>query len=115
LVKLCHFKKITDLKDIMRDLEEIKKEMKAPAGKPFPRNILNDTPPIENRTQDKKGPESVTPEGEEKLSPGIGEEKGKREREIEMAMKDPSVQSFMNIFKARVLSIKPVERTEKKE
>ena len=115
LVKLSHFKKITDLKDIMRDLEEIKKEMKAPPGNSFPKNTPNDTPPIENGTQDKKGLESVTPEGEEKLSPGIGDEKGKREREIEMAMKDPSVQSFMNTFKARVLSIKPVERTEKKE
>jgi DNA polymerase-3 subunit gamma/tau len=115
LVKLSHFKKITDLKDIMRDLEEIKKEMKAPPGNSFPRNISNDTPPIENKTQDKKGLESVAPEGGEKLSPVIGDEKGKREREIEMAMKDPSVQSFMNTFKARVLSIKPVERTEKKE
>jgi len=115
LVKLSHFKKITDLKDIVRDLEEIKKEMKAPAGKPFPRNIPNQTPPIENSIQDKKGPENVPREGDEKLSPGIGEEKGKREREIEMALKDPSVQSFMNTFKARVLSVKPVERTEKKE
>lgn len=115
LVKLSHFKKITDLKDIVRDLEEIKEEIKAPASKPFPRNIPNSTPPIENRPQDKKGPESVPTAGEEKLSPGIGEEKGKRERDIEMAMKDPSVQSFMNTFKARVLSIKPVERTEKKE
>ena len=115
LVKLSHFKKITDLKDIVRDLEKIKKEMKAPAGRPFSGNMPNDTPPIENRTQDKKNPESVLPEGKEKLSPGIGEEKGKREREIEMAMKDPSVQSFMNTFKARVLSIKPVERTKKKE
>ena len=115
LVKLSHFKKITDLKDIVRDLEKIKKEMKAPAGRPFSGNIPNDTPPIENRTQDKKNPESVSPEGKEKLFSGIGEEKGKREREIEMAMKDPSVQSFMNTFKARVLSIKPIERTKKKE
>ncbi len=115
LVKLSHFKKIADLKDIVRDLEEIKKEIKAPSGKTFSRNIPNDTPPLESRAQDKKGSESVPPAGKEKLSPGIGEEKGKREREIEMAMKDPSVQSFMNTFKARVLSIKPVERTEKKE
>jgi len=115
LVKLSHFKKIADLKDIVRDLEEIKKEIKAPSGKTFSRNIPNDTPPLENRAQDKKGSGSVPPAGERKLSPGIGEEKGKREREIEMAMKDPSVQSFMNTFKARVLSIKPVERIEKKE
>ena len=51
----------------------------------------------------------------ESLSVPTGEEKGKRERELETAMKDPSVKSFMDTFKARVLSVKPIERAEKKE
>lgn len=110
LIKLCHFKKIVDMKDIIKDIENLKKGMTSPSAKPFPEaNVQEPT-----RTPQKE--ESKPPESEmkEPLSPEIEKEKGKRGREIEMAMKDPSVKSFMDTFKARVLSVKPVERTEKK-
>ncbi|MBA7670535.1 DNA polymerase III subunit gamma/tau [subsurface metagenome] len=110
LIKLCHFKKIADMKDIIKDIENLKKGMTSPSAKPFPEaNVQEPT-----RTPQKEETKPPEPEMKEPLSPEIEEEKGKRGREIEMAMKDPSVKSFMDTFKARVLSVKPVERTEKK-
>lgn len=110
LIKLCHFKKIVDMKDIIKDIENLKKGMTSPSAKPFPEaNVQEPT-----RTPQKEESKPPEPEMKEPLSPEIEKEKGKRGREIEMAMKDPSVKSFMDTFKARVLSVKPVERTEKK-
>lgn len=110
LIKLCHFKKIVDMKDIIKDIENLKKGMTSPSAKPFPEANVQE-PTRTPRKEESKPPE---PEMKEPLSPEIEKEKGKRGREIEMAMKDPSVKSFMDTFKARVLSVKPVERTEKK-
>ncbi len=110
LIKLCHFKKIVDMKDIIKDIENLKKGMTSPSAKPFPEANIQE-PTRTPRKEESKPPE---PEMKEPLSPEIEKEKGKRGREIEMAMKDPSVKSFMDTFKARVLSVKPVERTEKK-
>ena len=110
LIKLCHFKKITDMKDIIKDIENLKKGMPSPSAKPFPEaNVQEPT-----RSPRKEESKPSEPAMKEPLSPEIEKEKGKRGREIEMAMKDPSVKSFMDTFKARVLSVKPVERTEKK-
>ncbi len=111
LVKLCHFKKIVDLEDIMKDLEDLKKEKTAPFGKPITKSVA----PSSSRTEENSASKNLPPKINENLSTPVGEEKGKREREIEMALKDPSVKSFMDTFKARVLSVKSVERTEKKE
>jgi DNA polymerase-3 subunit gamma/tau len=110
LVKLCHFKKIADLEDIMKDLEDLKKDKTAPVGKPITKSVA----PSSSRTEEKADSRNFPPKVNENLSTPVGE-KGKREREIEMALKDPSVKSFMDTFKARVLSVKPVERAEKKE
>lgn len=118
LVKMCHFKQIADLKDIMKDLEDLKKEMKAPSGKHIPES----TAPSSSRAKDMSGSnrdrpdsKSPAPKMKEGLSAPSGEDMGKKERELDIALKDPSVKSFMDTFKARVLSVKPIERAEKKE
>jgi DNA polymerase-3 subunit gamma/tau len=41
----------------------------------------------------------------------VGRE-NKREKEMELALKDPSVQAFMDTFKAQILSIEPIKRTK---
>ncbi len=118
LVKLCHFKQIADLKDIMKDLEDLKKEMKAPSEK----HILKSAAQSASRAGDIPGSNSDVPDVKSpalkmKEGPSVpsGEDKGKRERELDIALKDPSVKSFMSTFKARVLSVKPIERAGKKE
>lgn len=99
LVKLCHFKKVTPLKDILQELEEMKKGIKAPSG------------PQENAEISVLRPEE---EKREESVPEI-EIQGKREREMEQALKDPTVQYFMDTFKAQVLSVEPIKRVKNKE
>ncbi|UCC40597.1 MAG: DNA polymerase III subunit gamma/tau [Candidatus Aminicenantes bacterium] len=50
-----------------------------------------------------------------KISEEIVEVGGKKEREVETALKDPSVQHFMDTFKAQILSVEPITRTKDKE
>jgi len=107
LVKLSHFKKITPLKDVIQELEDIKKELKSPSGKEFTKNT-----PQQEKVTEEKAPEVSSQRINETVLSKMEEDKGKRERDIETAMKDPSVQSFMDKFKAQVLSIKPIKRAE---
>lgn len=111
LVKLCHFKKIMPLKDIIQDLEEIKKEEKSPSAPGF---IKERSQKMEEETE-KTAQEIPNQEIKEVIPEDIGTETGKREKEIEAALKDPSVKSFMETFKAQVLAVKPMKRTEKEE
>ena len=39
----------------------------------------------------------------------------KEEKETETALKDPTVQAFMDTFKAQILSIEPTKRTKERE
>lgn len=99
LVKLCHFKKVTSLKDILQELEKMKKGIKAPSV------------PQENAEISVLRPEE---EEREESVPEI-EIQGKREREMEQALKDPTVKYFMDTFKAQVLSVEPIKRVKDKE
>lgn len=108
LVKLCHFKKITPLTDIVRDLEEIKKEMKSFSWKKASSEAAEEVSPKEKANADFPNQEISERIPEEE------EEKKKRQSEIADALKDPSVKAFMNTFNAQVLSIKPIKRTEDK-
>ncbi len=111
MVKLSHFKKITPLKEIMQELEDIKKEIKSPSGKKFNKDTFQKQEILEEKIASEASGQEIN----EKISEEIGDEEGKREREIETALKDPSVQSFMDKFKAQVLSIKPIKRADSNE
>ncbi len=50
-----------------------------------------------------------------KISEEIVVEEGKREKEMEKALKDPTVQYFMDTFKAQILSVEPIKRAKNKE
>lgn len=197
LVKLCHFKKVTPLKDILLELEQMKKGILNPQ----PAQNLTPISPLGGE-EEEKGDESIPPsqvqgaarekeqekdiyaellervqkeksflaallsqsssfkfrdkddgEGskileiffsggkkffmdtiqkqrkvlekmaseiagakvEVKLLEEIVEEEGKREREVEKALKDPTVQNFMDMFKAQILSVEPIKRAKDKE
>ncbi len=48
-------------------------------------------------------------------SPGPGSSVGRREKETDVALKDPSVQAFVDTFKATILSVEPVKGTKERE
>ncbi len=110
LVKLCHFKKIIPMKELLQELEEIKREMRGPGVK----KIVPDSPQTEKVPSGEPASDAAPQDEGKMITEEPGEVQGKREKEIEMAMKDPSVRSFMETFRAKVISVKPVERTERK-
>ena len=48
-------------------------------------------------------------------SPGRKSSGGRRDRETDVALKDPSVQAFVDTFKATILSVEPVKGTKERE
>jgi DNA polymerase-3 subunit gamma/tau len=196
LVKLCHFKKITPLKDILLELEQMKKGIlkPQPAKNLTPISSLGGEeekgdksiplPQVQDEARDKEQKKDIYAEllervqkeksflaallsqsssfkfrdkedgegskileiffsggkkffmdtlqkqrkmleeiaseiarakVEVKLLEEIVEEEGKREREVEKALKDPTVQNFMDMFKAQILSVEPIKRAKDKE
>jgi DNA polymerase-3 subunit gamma/tau len=118
LVKLCHFKKIVPLESIIEEIENIKKGMDNPKkgmDNPYETKFTENTIQEETIRQEKEEPEFHDQKMSEDVSQEIVKQSSKKEREIEDVLKDPSVQSFMNTFNARVLSIKPIKRGEDKE
>ncbi|MBN1270713.1 MAG: DNA polymerase III subunit gamma/tau [Candidatus Aminicenantes bacterium] len=116
LVKLCHFKNIVFLKDLLSEMEEVKKKQGRPEsenekfaeGVSIKGSDKKIQPPFRNKTQTepKTGLKGKT-DTEEKKRPLRGKEK-------EAALKDPSVQFFMDTFKARILTVEPVKPKEDK-
>ena len=138
LVKLCHFKKLVDLKELIEDVKNKTFSSQGPstyttrkepphinrsAGPPGSRNPKRPevkkepSPSVRERTE-KINPlkDRIKPAAETKKpeppAPASGERK--KEREIDKALKDPAVKSFMDTFKAQILSAEPVKKSEKK-
>jgi hypothetical protein len=95
----------------MLEIEDIKKGMENPSATKFTENTIQKEPV----RQEKEEPEFHDQKMNEDVSKETVKQSSKKERELEDALKDPSVQSFMNMFNARVLSIKPIKRGEEKE
>ncbi len=121
LVRLCHFKKIVLLKDILQEIDKIKKEGAVSAESP-PRSSWPSPAPIKAQEKLETGPRSSTPV--ETKTPAAAsptpfekpnDEPIKQEREMDIALKDPAVKTFMRTFKARVLSVEPIKGKAKEE
>ena len=121
LVRLCHFKKIVLLKDILQEIDAIKKEGAVSAENPA-RASWPSPPPI--KIQDKADirprpsvPAETKPPAAASHKPfdKPNDEPIRQEREMDIALKDPAVKTFMSTFKARVLSVEPVKGKAKEE
>ena len=197
LVKLCHFKKLTPVADIIKELENLKgeistkthqnaalevesrveekKETKSPPGiqnkgnntpreRPKKKEIIDEVIDVLQKEKSslaailaqyssfklRERTEKGTPDileiyfsggkkyyldtlqkemkllekiasdvlGEKvklKFSEEIVEESGRKEKEVEAALKDPNVQYFMDLFKAQVLSVEPIKKVNDRE
>jgi len=112
LVKLCHYKKIVPLKDVIQDLSEGKK-VSAPAVENRPRPqpaqagreplARNSLEPTESRAVP-PGAEAVRPP--QKTAPPTL----MAEKDLDIAMKDAGVRTFMQQFKGRVVAVEPIRR-----
>jgi len=126
LVKLSHFKKITPLKDLLKDIEDVKKELRKPGVRPvisehnrsdFSRNRekMPPTPPpiAEDMSPQKTGIKDVKADTGKKTPDLKPEKTVKKHKEIDAAVKDPTVQTFMETFKAQILSVEQIKRKKK--
>jgi DNA polymerase-3 subunit gamma/tau len=121
LVRLCHFKKIVLLKDILQEIDKIKKEGGVSAES-LARPSWPSPPPRTARENAEIRPRPAGPA--ETKTPAAAShapfdkpnnEPIKQEREMDIALKDPAVKMFMSTFKARVLSVEPVKGKSKEE
>jgi DNA polymerase-3 subunit gamma/tau len=121
LVRLCHFKKIISLKDILEEFDKIKKKGAASAENQ-PRESWPSPTPIKAREKAETRPRPSIPS--EMKPPAAAsqtpfakpkDEPIKQEREMDIALKNPAVKIFMNTFKARVLSVEPIKGKAKEE
>jgi len=126
LVKLSHFKKVIPLKDLLKDIEDIKKELMKPGSRPKAaeytqpdfrpdrRDIPPTPPPIrEEMPLQKTEPRAEKPEPEKKSPDPKPEKIVKKNKEIDAAVKDPTVQNFMETFKAQILSVEQIKGKKK--
>lgn len=117
LVKLCHFKKIVPLEDIIQDIEALKKEFKRPLieeklkskDRPAsPKLEIREKEVIHEKRPELTPPPPEDPPGEKKSRKTEGEQK-----ETSFALKDPTVKYFMDTFKAQVISVEPLKKGKK--
>lgn len=101
LVKLCHFKKITPIKTLLQELETFKKGL----GSSTPKRE-----PIAAPEPLKTVPPQIEPGYSEKTSPKPPDTPLKKEKEADVALKDPTVQNFMKTFKAQIISVESLKK-----
>jgi len=130
LVRLCHFRRIAPLQDLVREFAEMKKDAagadparRNPAPAPAPpakpritgipvatvRPALPAASPLPDetpRTEDRK-PAAPKPDSSGETGPEPNGEGGRRASDRDQALKDPSVRLFMDKFKARIISVDP--------
>lgn len=113
LVKLCHFKNLIPLNRIIEEMEKSKKD----GGEPEPERRKNRegysvSQPPEKYDATKPGKTSDEQKASESSVKNKERSKSLRGKEADAALKDPSVQFFMDTFKARILSVEPVKPKE---
>jgi DNA polymerase-3 subunit gamma/tau len=112
-VKLCHYKKIISLKDVIQDLDEAKKgggTVMENRPRPQPPSAAVPAPahrnPVERSGFPAKPPVLETPRPPQKQDPPPP----KIEKDLAIALKDPGVRLFMDKFKGRVVSVEPLRK-----
>jgi DNA polymerase-3 subunit gamma/tau len=133
LVKLCHFRKIVPLTDILSDIKDIKKELKGSSVRAKTRDYAQSNysvnergaPPLDPMAsrelssqvpqpkQTKKEPALAKKELKKEIPTETPEKGTKQEREVDIAMKDPTVKNFMDTFKAQILSVEQIKKSKK--
>ncbi len=101
LVKLCHYKKITPIKTMLQELETLKKGLDSPTLK---------REPITAPEIQKTAPPEIKPSDSEKTSPNPSDTYLKKEKDADVALKDPTVQNFMKTFKAKIISVESLKK-----
>lgn len=118
IVKLCHFKKIVPLEDIIQDVEALRKGFSRPMDTaPQYKKEEKPGPPI-IQTVEKESVRESEPEIPPPTPDNLPEERENREqksaqKDADIAKKDPTVKYFMDTFKAQVLTVESLKKDKK--
>jgi DNA polymerase-3 subunit gamma/tau len=118
LIKLCHYKRLVPIEELIQDVKKLTQDLsddpheltepssirKVSTGEKTGYNKSSGEPGTSQLNQNISGPERDLEKTEEKKKFGS---------EADLALKDPSVQSFMKKFKAQIISVEP-EANKKK-
>jgi len=86
-------------------------ELAFPAGEDFYRESVQ----RETRTVERIASGILGQKARVQIVDSLVGRENRREKETEVALKDPSVQAFMNKFRAQILSVEPIKRTKERE
>jgi DNA polymerase-3 subunit gamma/tau len=86
-------------------------EISFPAGEDFYREAVQK----EIKTVERVASAVIGQKVKVRLVDAINGNAMKRDKELELALKDPTVQTFMDTFKAQVLSVEPIKRAKERE
>jgi DNA polymerase-3 subunit gamma/tau len=127
LVKLCHFRKIVPLQEIVQDVQNLRRDSRNPEEKERPAapsesvstaKVMEPPPPVQPQREAKK----VSPRKEPEASPNTPKEPPKSletnkqeisQKEPDHMAKDPTVKYFLDTFDAQILAVKPIKKGKK--
>jgi DNA polymerase-3 subunit gamma/tau len=118
LVKLCHFKKIIPLDDLIQDIEALKKGFKktdeaGPEYKSEEKPRRPKTQILEEKPADKIETERPTHVREMAQEKSDSPKSTTAQKDMNAAAKDPTVKYFLDTFKAQVLTVEPLKKGKK--
>jgi DNA polymerase-3 subunit gamma/tau len=127
LVKLCHFRKIVPLQDIMQDIRNLKRDFQNPEDENRPSDQSesvsaagseepppNPGPQFESRkVSPNKEPVPSPRKYEETAGSGNGQTDGNGPRKADSATYEPAVKSFLDTFDGQVLAVNPIKTRKK--
>ena len=86
-------------------------EISFPAGEDFYREAVLK----EIKTVERAASAVIGQKVKVRLIDAVDGNANKRDKELELALRDPTVQTFMDTFKAQVLSVEPIKRVKERE
>jgi DNA polymerase-3 subunit gamma/tau len=115
LVKLCHFKKMVPLTDIIQEIETLKKDLRRPEDtEMFKAPPTPSVEPLSEEKNSQEGQPDIRPVAHQvAIDKEIHQEKGKRQKKDDAALQDPTVKYFLDTFDAQVLSVEPIKKGKK--
>jgi DNA polymerase-3 subunit gamma/tau len=127
LVKLCHFRKIVPLQNIMQDIQNLRRDFKTPGDRERlssssgsvsttktmepPHHPL--TQPELKEASPKKETEARSKTYEETASDADSQIQENGQKESDYVTQDPTVKYFLDTFDARILAVKPIKKGKK--
>lgn len=112
LIKLCHYKRLIPIEDLIEEVKRLKSDLNTGSKVPDEPPTMRKVSPNEKIRHEKQFAENKASQGQHDIPKPEKdlkkpEDKKKLKNDADRVLKDPSVQSFMEKFKAQIISVEP--------